>query len=330
MMPEDRVPPPVLSFSRAALGGLMPLFLRLDSDCRLVDAGPTLRTLTGAAAIGRHLCEVFQLVRPRGCPDARALTRGAPLRLTLRGPVSTGFKGVAVPIQDRGVLMNLSFSHGLREAVRDHGLSDTDFAATDLGFELLFLAEANAAIIARARRFSEGLRRARAQALEQALTDPLTGLSNRRGLDRVVAGLQAERRPFAVIHVDLDHFKQINDTLGHAAGDLVLETVGRRLRDAVRENDSVARIGGDEFVVLLPGMTDRAGVGQVARRVLAALAEPVPAAGGGEGIAVSASLGVVVRDATEAATIEEVLMQADRALYRSKGAGRGRFTFADD
>ena len=327
--------PAVLSCSRTVLGGLMPMFLRLDDSGRLVDAGPTLRKLIGPEAIGRHLAEVFVLIRPKACIRAQDLTHGGPLRLNLRGPVPTGFKGIAMPLHGGGVLMNLSFSYGLREAVRDHGLSDTDFAATDLAFELLFLAEANAAIIARARRFSEGLNKARAQALEQALTDPLTGLHNRRGLDRVVAHLQAEGRVFALIHVDLDHFKRINDTLGHAAGDLVLKTVARRLRGAVRDNDSVARIGGDEVVVLLSGMTDKSGVELVAKRIVNSLAEPVSAAddGGdrsGPVIDVSASLGVVVRDGGEPRAIEELLVLADQALYRSKDAGRGRFTFAGE
>lgn len=309
------------------LGRLMPLFAWLDRQGVLLDAGPTLRKLA-PGAVGRNLAEVFALVHPRGFAQAAELTRVAPLRLMLRGPVATAFKGAAVPLAGEGVLLNLSFSYGLREAVRDHGLSDTDFAATDLAFELLYLAEANGAVMAEARKSSERLRGARAQAVEQSLTDPLTGLRNRRGLDRALARLAAAGQRFGLIHVDLDRFKHINDTLGHAAGDLVLVAVGARLRQVVRDDDSVARIGGDEFVVLLPGLGEGGPVRRVAERILASLSQPVGRAEGGA-IPVSASLGAVVWDGSGPASAERLLNEADRALYRSKDAGRGRVTLAD-
>lgn len=320
---------PAMCCGPAELGRLMPLFAWLDRQGVLLDAGPTLQKLAGPGAVGRPLGEIFALVHPRGFGQALELTRAAPLRLVLRGPIATAFKGAAVPLAGGEVLLNLSFSYGLREAVRDHGLSDTDFAATDLAFELLYLTEANGAVMAEAKKSSERLRGARAQAVEQSLTDPLTGLRNRRGLDRTLGRLAASGQRFGLIHVDLDHFKAINDTLGHAAGDAVLAAVGARLRQVVRDDDSVARIGGDEFVVLLPGLAERGGVLRVAERILAALAQPV---GRGEGgaIAVSASLGAVIWDGAVAGPLsaERLLNEADRALYRSKDAGRGRVTFA--
>lgn len=315
--------------NRAALGRLMPLFVRLDREGVVVDAGPTLRKLAGPAALGRRLSEVFVLIHPRSFARARDLIQPAPLRLTLRGPAPTGFKGTAVPLEGGGgVLLNLSFSYGLREAVREHALSDTDFAATDLAFELLFLAEANAAVMAEARKFAERLRGARAQALEQALTDPLTGLRNRRGLDRAMARLRSSGTGFGLIHVDLDHFKRINDSLGHAEGDRVLVSVAVRLRAAVRDDDGVARIGGDEFVVLLPGVRDPARAAAVAERILVSLAGSTAAEEGADpGPRISASFGIVIWDGEPGVTADQILLAADQALYRSKDAGRGQISF---
>lgn len=323
-----------LAVHPGALGMLMPLFLRVDAAARICDAGPTLRRLIGDAALGQPLGAVFHPVHPGVVAVAADLIGAVPLRLVLRGPAQTVFRGLAVPLGGpgaaSGALINLSFGHRLVEALADHALSDTDFAPTDLAFELLYVLEANAALQAEAMKWSDRLRRARAQAMEQALTDPLTGLSNRRALDATLARMAVSDQPFGLIHIDLDHFKRINDTLGHAAGDAVLAEVGRRLRRAVRDHDTVARLGGDEFVVLLPGQRDRARVAQVAERILSDLARPLDlsGAGGGMAAAVSASLGVVVWDGEGGAAVEDLLVLADRALYRSKDAGRGRITYA--
>jgi diguanylate cyclase (GGDEF)-like protein len=328
------VPEPIaaghIALTDRALGLLMPLHLRIDPAARVTDAGPTLRKIAGPGLVGRHLSQVFQPLQPETVTSAADLLDAGALRLRLRGPAGTVFKGAAAALADRGgALVNLSFSYGLREAVADHALSASDFAATDLAFELLYLAEANAAVMAEAKRASDRLRGARARAMEQALTDPLTGLRNRRGLDRTLERLTTEREVFGLIHVDLDHFKQVNDTLGHAAGDSVLVEVARRLRRAVRDDDSVARLGGDEFVVLLPGLRERAGIEAVARRLLSDLGQPhhLP---GLPPRPISASLGVALWCQEGPVSIDALLLAADRALYASKDAGRGRVTFAYD
>ncbi len=318
-----------LSLMVRALGELMPLFLLLDPDLVVRAAGPTLRKIAGPGLIDRPLAESFDPVLPADFADRAQLLAQPVIRLRLRGPVGTALKGTAVPcVLTGGVIANLSFGYGLREAVSDHGLSATDFAPTDLAFELLFLAEANAAVMAEARKASERLRGARARAVEQALTDPLTGLRNRRGLDRALGRLAAGGVPFGLVHLDLDHFKQINDSRGHAAGDRVLAEVAARLRRAVRDDDSVARLGGDEFVILLPGLREAARIEAVAQRLLDDLMRPIVL--DGAEVAVSASLGVVLWPGAGPASAEALLMAADRALYASKDAGRGRLTFAAD
>jgi len=172
------------------------------------------------------------------------------------------------------------------------------------------------------------------QAKEAALDhlashDSLTGLPNRRVfMDRLELALARARRggePIALLFVDLDRFKEVNDHAGHAAGDALLRTVAQRMRGAVREADTVARMGGDEFLVLLDGAAESIAAGQVARKLLDGLAQPVPY--GGESLTIEASIGVSLcpRDGT---TAGEIIAAADRAMYRAKAEGRNRYCFA--
>jgi diguanylate cyclase (GGDEF)-like protein/PAS domain S-box-containing protein len=154
----------------------------------------------------------------------------------------------------------------------------------------------------------------------EADTDPLTGLANRRSLERTLESALARAgtrgRSAAVLMLDLDGFKAINDSLGHAAGDAALREVARRLRGCVRERDLVARLGGDEFVVLLTDVGGRSGAAQEAcERVDAALARPIALDGGD--ISLHAAIGVAEfpEDGGDAATL---LACADRAMYAAK------------
>jgi diguanylate cyclase (GGDEF)-like protein len=160
----------------------------------------------------------------------------------------------------------------------------------------------------------------------QALHDPLTGLANRRLMnDRIEQVLRRSRRHGGVpvaLYLDIDGFKQVNDTLGHEAGDLLLQAVAARLRSAVRDADAIARFGGDEFVVLLDAAMPDAGPEVVASRILAVLHEPFTDLADGS-VHVSVSIGIAVGDRPDAETL---LRDADVALYRSKAAGKDRYT----
>jgi two-component system cell cycle response regulator len=155
----------------------------------------------------------------------------------------------------------------------------------------------------------------------QALTDELTGLANRRDgelrLERQVALCVRNGQDLGLIRIDIDHFKAINDTRGHQAGDRVLAEVAHRLAGAVRGGDELARWGGDEFVVLLPN-TDRAGIVRAAERLRAAVAEaPIALEGGDVAVTISAGWAHWAGD-----TASDLLVRADRALYAAKDAGR--------
>jgi diguanylate cyclase (GGDEF)-like protein len=168
-----------------------------------------------------------------------------------------------------------------------------------------------------------------AAAVHRALHDPLTGLPNRDLFaDRLALTLARARRggPLpAVLIADLDQFKLINDSLGHHAGDELLCAVAPRLAAAVRDTDTVARFGGDEFVVLCDGVTSEVQALELARRLAAELDEPLEV--GGAPVYISASFGVAYAGADSDA--EGLLRDADAALYRAKARGRGRCELFD-
>lgn len=306
----------------AALARLMPAMLRLDASGRIVAAGPTMaRIVTGKA----HLHDAFEVQLPAGAATVAALCAAPRLRLRLRSD-GTALRGLAVPDGTGGAVLNLSFGIGVVEAVRRHGLTEADFAPTDLAVELLYLVEAKAAVTAELRRLNGRIERARQRAEAEAQSDALTGIGNRRALMAALARLVEGGGRFGLIHVDLDHFKAVNDRLGHAAGDHVLAEAARVLAAETRAGDTVARIGGDEFVLLLPSVPDAARLQAVAARLVAQMAEPI--AYGDEMCRIAASLGLVLSDGQGGAGPEALLEAADRALYAAKRAGRGRAVLA--
>jgi diguanylate cyclase (GGDEF)-like protein len=156
-----------------------------------------------------------------------------------------------------------------------------------------------------------------------ALHDALTELPNRAlildRIDQMLARSRREHTPVAVLFLDLDNFKDVNDTLGHAAGDQLLAGVAARLTSAIREEDTVGRLGGDEFVVLAEGASLAAGAEVVAERILDVLATPFEIAGSNAPLTVTASIGIAEG---RRATPDELLRDADVALYRAKAAGK--------
>ena len=163
-----------------------------------------------------------------------------------------------------------------------------------------------------------------------ALHDALTGLPNRRALEAVMGqrkqGARQSYRVHSVLHVDLDRFKQINDTLGHAAGDFVLKRVAKTLRACTRPQDFVARIGGDEFVVLPAPNASLEDLSVLAQRIIDTVRQPVLYHG--KTCHIGASIGISVglpRGGRSRAGPPDLLVEADIALYRAKELGRGRF-----
>ena len=161
--------------------------------------------------------------------------------------------------------------------------------------------------------------------------DVLTGLPNRRLFeDRVEQELVRSRRvgePVCMFFVDLDHFKEVNDTFGHAAGDQLIQQVAQRLVDTVRSQDTVARVGGDEFAILLPGLSDQGAIDQLARRSLEAVGASFEVSG--RDVEASASIGIAMAP-EHGDSYDELLSRADEAMYRAKDRGRNAFHMYSD
>jgi diguanylate cyclase (GGDEF)-like protein/PAS domain S-box-containing protein len=164
----------------------------------------------------------------------------------------------------------------------------------------------------------------------QVFHDSLTGLPNRvmlaKRLDDVIAAAELTRDPFALLFIDLDDFKRVNDSLGHQSGDRVLSAVADRLSRLTRQGDTVARLGGDEFVVLLTAINGLSDVGQVAARVQRAFEQPFDL--DGVAIRVTPSIGVSIYS-EPGGTSSDMLRDADAAMYAAKRSGRGRTRFFD-
>ena len=178
----------------------------------------------------------------------------------------------------------------------------------------------------RRKRYADSLRDNVQASIELAVVDPLTGLNNRRFLERHLTAMLAQAhdraRPLAMMIIDIDHFKLVNDTYGHDAGDEVLKGVGARIKGMVRGADLICRLGGEEFVVVMPG-TGIDVAEKIAERIRAAVhGVRFTINPGGEAIQISISIGVAERGPD--ANAEFLYKRADRALYRAKNSGRNQ------
>lgn len=200
----------------------------------------------------------------------------------------------------------------------------TNLAAI-LGLAGLTIALLVGSLVVLFRQMLARLRGAREQLLVMASTDPLTGLLNRRSiLERLEEELERHRRsgePLGCIMLDVDHFKAINDQLGHAAGDEVLRRVAQELRPVLRPYDAVGRFGGEEFLLVLPG-TDHETLRKIAERVRERLAAQVRTGPPDQARPVTASLGITLYRMGE--TADAFVARADRGMYVAKGLGRNR------
>ena len=173
-------------------------------------------------------------------------------------------------------------------------------------------------------------RRAETQLRQLAFLDPLTGLANRAlfydRLRQSMAAANRENSSFALLATDLDGFKAINDSLGHDTGDRVLQQVGQRFLACARESDTVARMGGDEFTILLPRIGNPEDAALVAGRLVRSLADPVIV--NGVPCQVGTSVGVAVFP-EHGRDMDTLVARADTAMYAAKAAGRGRYVYAD-
>ncbi|WP_112308766.1 diguanylate cyclase [Pseudogemmobacter bohemicus] len=314
---------PTLTLAMEAFNHLLPLHLILSETGRILAAGSLMRRMfPGEDLIGSPLMAHF-LLRVTGQSSGPPLLPLRPgLRVRLQQRVGgLRLRGMTVALErGEGVLMVFSFGIDIVRAVEALNLTDSDFAATDMAMELLCLTEANGLAMEEMRALSRRLDGARRQAEDEALTDPLTGLRNRRACDIFLGRICRDGGPFTVMHLDLDFFKEVNDRHGHAAGDEVLIHMAAVLSRLLRSRDCIARVGGDEFLAIMPGLEPSARLQHLADQLIMQVARPV--LWQGAVCRVSVSIGMVAVAAGETPQPAELLAQADKALYAAKASGR--------
>jgi len=191
----------------------------------------------------------------------------------------------------------------------------------------LSVSELHPALLSRCVRYAVERKRAEVRLTRRALQDPLTGLPNRLLFrDRVSMALERSQRTGlapAVMFLDLDSFKEVNDTLGHGAGDQVLHELAERFTALLRPMDTVARIGGDEFTFLFEGLSGDEEAMAIAQRIAEAVAEPIDLPDAGSAVSIAVSIGItMLTDPTS--SLDDALREADGAMYRAKRLGGGR------
>lgn len=167
---------------------------------------------------------------------------------------------------------------------------------------------------------------------DAALHDALTGLPNRALLfDRIKRLISAQPRSnqlSAIVYLDLDDFKQVNDTFGHAVGDALLNQICQKVERLLRQADTLSRVGGDEFIIILPNQTDKAQTRQILNRILEAVVEPMDI--NGHTIQVSSSIGVTFLSNDNSEDADQLIQQADQAMYHAKNSGKNAICFFED
>lgn len=313
---------------RNELDALMPMNLQLDDAGVILHVGPTLaRTRGEGHFLSKNVFDLFEFKRPKGISTTEELRRykDIPLRLTFKDGPRTGLRGSVAPtLNGGGFVLNLSFGLSILDAIKQYDLHSGDFATTDPTIEMLYLIEAKSAAMEESRDLNMRLQGAKIAAEEQAFTDTLTGLKNRRAMDHVLARYCEQGVEFVLMGVDLDFFKRVNDTFGHAAGDHVLQRVARVMVQSTRPTDTLVRNGGDEFLIVLKDMTDTSTAAKIAEKLIALFEEPIPFEN--NICQISASIGIASTAWYSPVDTTRMMNDVDAALYESKRNGKGQAT----
>lgn len=307
------------------------MHLLISKAGRIERVGPTFAKLQPKFDfLGKSIFDIFHLRHKHLGDHAKhelGTLVGGKLHLEFQTRPQTTLKGFLVNLpQTDAMLLNLSFGISVVDAVRDYSLTIRDFAPTDLTVEMLYQFEAKHVIMNESRELNQRLQDACLAAEIQASTDALTGLKNRRALDQVLSSMVLSRKVFGLMHLDLDFFKEVNDTFGHAAGDKVLQMASSVFLDETRVGDTVARVGGDEFILVFNDLVDERRLMKIADRIDTRLEQPLDFRG--QFCKISGSVGVTTSKFYDVPDADRMLSDADFALYASKSNGRACATMA--
>jgi diguanylate cyclase (GGDEF)-like protein len=313
---------------------LLPFGMLLNADGAVLHYGRSLRKLMDPGVDPSTVFEALEIRKPRAVRSTGEMVEIADKRLTLmiKNPVASQdvlLRGHATEFRVNGEVfyfLNISLSSETLNLVDELGLSSSDFSFADPSVDLLYLLKAQTTLLNDSMKLNERLKRARDDAEILAKSDALTGLPNRRAFADYMQTLlscinqDSDSKPAAVFHIDLDHFKRVNDTLGHAAGDAVLVRVASILREFASERDLIARIGGDEFVYVSHAVTDPGDLVQFGDQIIHAISAPFSI--NENRVNIGASIGICLHNHGDRIDIDGLLLKADIALYEVKRTGR--------
>lgn len=322
----------------AFLDQILPFGGFVDGEGKIVHLAPSLKKVVGEQAVQRRFFDVFKVRSPRSLRKSQEISQFLNERVSVEfsapdatEPFVLRIHLCPTPATPGLYVFNASFGVQLSKAVDLFNLTERDFSPADPSIDLLYVMKTQSVLLADSQVMATRLKEAKDAAMKLALTDPLTGLPNRRALSRQLESVLVSGRLgecLAVVHVDLDHFKRVNDTLGHGAGDEVLSRVSEILIRAAGEHGMATRIGGDEFVLLIPIEDDvQEPLLEMAQQLIREISQPVMIAG--YQAQISASIGITFARAGEKKSVDDVLLEADLALYEVKTNGRGRIHFYD-
>ncbi len=322
-----------IAVTTGTLDVLLPLHVQVSAKGIVTHTGPTFaKLLDGDKILGTRLFDVMTVKRPSDVTTVASVLshQGEALAIQLAEMPGQNMKAVAAAMPDGGFILNVSLGAGVMDVVGARNLKNKDFSPADPTVEMIYMIEVQSILYQEHKQQSHRLQGAKVHAEEQAFTDALTGLANRRALEKHLARLlrRSKGNGFALMQIDLDFFKAVNDTHGHAAGDFVLQETSRLLLNQMRATDMVSRIGGDEFVIVLSEYGDAETLSDVGHRIIEAVREPITF----EGVecCIGASIGATIVDQGSGRTPEQILSDADRALYVSKEQGRGLYHLDSD
>ena len=322
----------MFAITASALDEVLPFAAIVAADGRVFHMGRTLARVAGVEGRPPGFFDLFRVAAPRrivGTTDLAAMAGhkvfleagrtvdGEPVRL--RASVARADPGTDT------FLVLTSLGNDMPRLLDPLGLSGRDFTHADQSIDMLYVLRTQAALIDDTKNLADRLRVAKDAAEMQAQTDQLTGLPNRRGLALFAAAMlmlpATERQHFWLLHVDLDRFKQVNDRMGHAAGDAILKRVAADLKTCLGPRDFAARIGGDEFVLFVERPPDADAIAAFARETIALIQMPLRFRS--QTLQVGASIGITAVPPDGDKSIDALLLEADIALYDVKKDGRG-------
>ena len=294
--------------------------------------GRSLGKLIGTPGPSVTLFDVFDIDSPvslrRNHDLAKALGRKIALKTVREVDGSQVMLRASIARAREGaddLLVLISLGANAPALIEAFGLTDADFAHADPSIDMLYLTRTQGVLLEDTHALVDRLKDAKDRAEAMALTDALTGLPNRRAFADYASsliGLGPDARGTAyLLHLDLDRFKQVNDTFGHAAGDAVLQRVTRDLTEVAGPEDIVSRIGGDEFLMILTGQSSLDDVLAISERLIAQVSTPIDI--DGQPAQVGASIGIAAIPPECSKSVDTLLLEADIALYDAKSGGRG-------